>query len=217
MHKVFAPLSLARVELPKWQEGIIACKHRGWGAVIVNKGAEKERFMGNIGKIEQVEIDKLVPYERNAKIHNEFQIQKIADSIQEFGFLNPCLIDKDYNVIAGHGRIEGAKKLGMDKVPCLFVEGLTDAQRRAYILADNKLGELADWDMTMVNLELNDLSMEGFDVELTGFDTSEIAKDLSFDDDAEDGGNEIEKKLLKCPVCGHVNEEKAFKYYEDSQ
>ena len=132
--------------------------------------------MGEIKQVERVAVDKLIPYINNAKVHSEDQITKIASSIREFGFVNPILIDKDFNIIAGHGRAMAAKKLGMDEVPCVFVEGLTDAQRKAYILADNRLGELAEWDMDLVKLELEELELANFDIDLTGFDINEFLK-----------------------------------------
>ena len=125
--------------------------------------------MGKIEKIESVDVGLLVPYAKNAKIHGKKQLEKLKDSIQEFGFLTPCLIDKDFNVIAGHGRIMAAKELKLKKVPCVFVEGLSEQQRRAYILADNRLGELGEWDMDLVAQELNELNGEGFNIDLTGF------------------------------------------------
>ena len=112
---------------------------------------------GRIGEIQEVSVDKIKPYENNAKIHGEEQVKKIAESIKEFGFLTPCLIDKDYNLIAGHGRVMAVKMLGMDTVPCLFIEGLTEAQRRAYILADNKLTELGGWNLDIVFDEIEEL------------------------------------------------------------
>ena len=126
--------------------------------------------MGKIANVQEVTLSKLRPYEKNAKIHGSGQIEKLKASIEEFGFLTPCLIDEDYNIIAGHGRVMAAQELGMESVPCVFIEGLTDAQRRAYILADNRLGELGEWDMELVNVELEDLVDLGFDIELTGFD-----------------------------------------------
>ena len=126
--------------------------------------------MAKIGLIREVAIADLVPYERNAKTHSQEQVEKIANSIKEFGFLNPCLIDKDNNLIAGHGRVEACKLLGWQTVPCLPVEGLTEAQRRAYILADNKLTELGGWDMELVNAELTALQDMDFDIDLTGFE-----------------------------------------------
>lgn len=126
--------------------------------------------MGNIGNVQRVDIANLIPYVNNAKIHGDDQVTRIASSIREFGFLNPVLIDKDFNIIAGHGRVMAAKKLGLDEVPVLFVEGLTEAQRKAYILADNRLGELADWDMDLVTSELEALQELDFDIDLTGFE-----------------------------------------------
>lgn len=125
--------------------------------------------MGSINKIENVDVLKLIPYADNAKIHGKKQLEKLKESILEFGFLTPCLIDKNFNLIAGHGRVLAAKELNLQKVPCVFVEGLTDAQRRAYILADNRLGELGEWDMDLVAKELNELNEEGFKIDLTGF------------------------------------------------
>jgi site-specific DNA-methyltransferase (adenine-specific) len=129
--------------------------------------------MAQLKQIKAVVIDKLIPYVNNAKQHSEEQVTKIASSIREFGFVNPVLIDKDYNIIAGHGRVMAAKKLGWDEVPCLFVEGLTEAQRKAYILADNRLGELAEWDMELVTSELEMLQEMEFDIDLTGFELAE--------------------------------------------
>lgn len=106
-------------------------------------GNDKEKAkMGRLGKSTEVPVRELVPYANNARLHTGEQVEKIAKSIAEFGFLNPVLIDKDKNVIAGHGRILAAKKLGMKTVPVLYVEGLTEEQRRAYVLADNRLTEL---------------------------------------------------------------------------
>ena len=124
--------------------------------------------MAKIAEVQEVRLDALVPYERNAKIHGEAQIEKLMASIREFGFLTPCLIDRDHNIIAGHGRVMAAKALGMKTVPCVYVEGLTDAQRRAYILADNRLGELGEWDMDVVADELDWLAENGIDIDVTG-------------------------------------------------
>ena len=138
--------------------------------------------MGKATEYTRVAVDKLIPYVNNAKQHSDEQVTKIASSIREFGFLNPVLIDADYNVIAGHGRILAAKKLQMDEVPCLFVEGLTDAQRKAYILADNRLSELGEWDMELVMGELAELDELGFDTELTGFEF-EVEPEITDDED----------------------------------
>lgn len=126
--------------------------------------------MAKTTKMVEVPIAQLVPYERNAKQHPAEQLEKLQQSIEEFGFLSPCLIDKDNNIIAGHGRVEAAKALGMETVPAVYVEGLTDTQRRAYILADNRLTELGGWDMDLVEYELSTLASEDFDVDLLGFE-----------------------------------------------
>lgn len=135
--------------------------------------------MATIDGVQAVEVKKLQPYKNNAKVHDKEQVQKIADSIKEFGFLNPILIDKDLNIIAGHGRTMAAELLGMKEVPAVYVEGLTDAQRRAYILADNRLTELGGWDEFIVQQELEALKSEGFNIELTGFE-------LNIEEDAEE-------------------------------
>ena len=127
--------------------------------------------MAKIADMQEVGLNLLKPYRQNAKIHGEDQIKMLMRSIEEFGFLSPCLVERDtYNIIAGHGRVEAAKRLGMTSVPCVFVEDLTEEQRRAYILADNRLTELGEWDMDMVQLELQDLDRMDFDITLTGFD-----------------------------------------------
>lgn len=145
--------------------------------------------MAKISQIKDVSVDKLIPYENNAKIHGDDQVRMIADSINEFGFISPCIIDKDYNLIAGHGRVLAAKLLGMETVPCLFVEGLTDAQRRAYILADNRLTEMGEWDLDKVKIELQGLEdMEfdfgSFEIGNLGFDMD--LRMVSSDDDPDE-------------------------------
>lgn len=139
--------------------------------------------MAKTAEMAEVVVDLLVPYERNAKNHPQSQIDKLKKSIEEFGFLSPCLIDKDYNIIAGHGRVMAAKEMGMEKVPCVYVEGLTDTQRRAYILADNRLTELGGWDEEIVQSELESLEAEGFSVELTGFDWENATNIEPIEDD----------------------------------
>ena len=121
-------------------------------------------------KVHEVSIKSVKPYENNAKIHTREQVRKIAESIREFGFLNPILIDAGGTILAGHGRVEAAKLLGLDKVPALYVEGLTEAQKRAYTLADNRLAELAEWDEATVRMELEALQDMDFRIEITGFD-----------------------------------------------
>ena len=124
-----------------------------------------------------VSIDGLKPYENNARTHSEDQVKKIVRSIEEFGFINPVLIDGNYGIIAGHGRVMAAKKMGMTEVPCLFVEDLTEAQKRAYIIADNKLALDAGWDEHLLHIELVELQEMDFDITLTGFELDDIEDD----------------------------------------
>ena len=151
--------------------------------------------MAKIGRVQEVSIDLLKPYRNNAKIHGEYQVQRIAESIKEFGFISPCLIDKDYNIIAGHGRVMSAKLLGMTEVPCLFIEGLTEAQRKAYILADNRLTELGEWDFDKIQLELEELADLDFDISLTGFEFDEEETTDVVEDDYTDENIEPKAKL----------------------
>jgi len=130
-------------------------------------------------KIEQLPTDTLIPYARNTRTHSEAQVAQIAGSIREFGFTNPVLIDGENGIIAGHGRVLAAQKLGLGKVPCIRLSHLTDTQRRAYIIADNKLALNAGWDEELLGLELADLREEGFNLELTGFDGDELANLLA--------------------------------------
>ena len=139
--------------------------------------------MQTTSRFEQVDVDKLVPYARNARTHSKEQILQLRGSLREFGFVNPILCDKDYNIIAGHGRILAAKAEGLTVVPCVFVEHLTDAQKKAYILADNRLALSAGWDEELLALEFAELKDLGFDVELTGFDAEEIEKLFAADAD----------------------------------
>lgn len=129
-------------------------------------------------RYENIPIDKLKPYENNARTHSEKQVKKIANSIEEFGFINPVLIDGEYGIIAGHGRVEGAKRLGMVEVPCIFVEHLTEEQKRAYIIADNKLALDAGWDYDILRIELDELNDLDFDISLTGFDMDILFEDV---------------------------------------
>ena len=126
-------------------------------------------------RIELWPIDRLKPYDRNARTHSPEQVTKIAASLAEFGFTNPILVDSADGIIAGHGRLLAARKLGLSEVPVIVLDYLTDAQRRAYILADNKLAEAAGWDVDLLAAELGDLDAEGFDLGSAGFSEEEIA------------------------------------------
>lgn len=147
--------------------------------------------MAKTTEMVEVTVDLLEPYERNAKEHPQEQIEKLKESIQEFGFISPCLIDRENRIIAGHGRVQAAKQLGFETVPCVYIEGLTEAQRQAYIIADNRLTELGGWDMAIVSEELEDLMDQGFDISLTGFDIDDIIIDEIEDIDIEPEAEEL--------------------------
>lgn len=144
--------------------------------------------MAKTTKMVEVPVSALKPYANNAKKHGRDQLKKLKASIQEFGFLTPCVIDSEYNLIAGHGRVMAAKELSFETVPCVFIEGLTETQRRAYILADNRLGELGEWDFDIVNEELEDLDDLDFDITLTGFELPDMEEETEVveDDFSED-------------------------------
>lgn len=141
-------------------------------------------------KIEMWEVKKLVPYSKNSRRHPEKQIEQIMSSIQRFGFLNPILVDTKSGIIAGHGRLEAAKKIGMSRVPVIVVDHLSENEKRAYIIADNKIAENAEWDFEMLSQEVADI-LEEFDDDLDsiGFTQSEIDKLLA-EEDAEHDNTE---------------------------
>ena len=146
-----------------------------------------------------VPISKLVPYVNNARTHSPEQVMKLRSSLREFGFINPIIIDRDYGIIAGHGRLLAAKEEGITEVPCVFVDYLTEAQKKAYILADNRMAMDAGWDEELLRVEIEALQGEAFDVSLTGFDEKELAdlfKDGS-DSDAEDDDYDLSATLEK--------------------
>ena len=126
-------------------------------------------------EMQLVPLSKLVPYVNNARTHSPEQLAKLRSSLREFGFINPVIIDRDFNVIAGHGRIAAAKEEGITEVPCVFVDYLTEAQKKAYILADNRMALDAGWDEELLRIEIESLQGADFDVSLTGFGEDEIA------------------------------------------
>ena len=126
-------------------------------------------------EMQLVPLSKLVPYVNNARTHSPEQLAKLRSSLREFGFINPVIIDRDFNVIAGHGRIVAAKEEGITEVPCVFVDYLTEAQKKAYILADNRMALDAGWDEELLRIEIESLQGADFDVSLTGFGEDEIA------------------------------------------
>ena len=138
-------------------------------------------------RLEMISIDALAPYARNSRTHSDAQVAQIAGSIREFGFTNPVLIDDESGIVAGHGRVQAARALGMEQVPCIRLEGLTEAQRRAYVIADNRIALNAGWDLDMLAVELDDLKGIDFDLDLLGFDVGEIDKILAMADATAEG------------------------------
>lgn len=148
-------------------------------------------------ELQLVPIGKLVPYQNNARTHSPAQINKLRSSLREFGFINPVIIDRDYGVIAGHGRILAAKEEGITEVPCVFADHLTEAQKKAYIIADNRMAMDAGWDEELLRVEIEALQAENFDPLLTGFDEKELSK--LFDDglNAKEDDFDVEAELQK--------------------
>lgn len=146
-----------------------------------------------------VPTDKLIPYVNNARTHSKEQITKLRSSLREFGFINPVIIDRDFNVIAGHGRIEAAKAEGITEVPCVYVDHLTEAQKKAYILADNRMALDAGWDEELLAVELSELQDLGYDLAMTGFDEKELVDLFSdkTDSDAKDDDFDLTAALEK--------------------
>ena len=169
--------------------------------------------MNLANRIELWPVERLRPYERNARTHSPDQVKRIAASMVQFGFNAPILVDGEDGIIAGHGRLAAAQQLGLSEVPVIVLRHLTDAQRRAYILADNKLAELAGWDAELLAAEVAELEAEDFDLSVIGFTERELAELLP-----EDGGggagfepatqadqgrlDEKSPKWIACPHCG---------------
>lgn len=152
-------------------------------------------------------IDSLIPYVKNSRTHSDQQVAQIAASIKEFGFTNPVLLDEHGGIVAGHGRVMAARKLKLDEVPTITLGWLTDTQRRAYVIADNKLALNAGWDYEMLTFELGELDASGFNLELTGFvgnDLTETMFGKVFEQDSPKDFKEVDESDLdkKCPRCG---------------
>jgi ParB-like chromosome segregation protein Spo0J len=166
-------------------------------------------------RIEMWPLDRLRPYEKNARTHSAEQIAQIATSIQEFGFTNPILVDGADGILAGHGRLAAAKDMGLAEVPVIVLDHLSAAQRRAYILADNQLALNAGWDMELLRTEVAALNLADFDLSLLGFDEDRIAGllegDPNFAPGSEDDQGQLDQLAPKepneiecvCPSCGH--------------
>ena len=150
-------------------------------------------------RMQMVQTDKLIPYVNNARTHSKEQILKLRSSLREFGFINPVIIDQEYNVIAGHGRLMAAKEEGLGEVPCVLVDYLTEAQKKAYILADNRFAQDAGWDEELLRLEIESLQDMAFDVSLTGFEDQEIADLFAdpSDSDVKDDNYDLNAALEK--------------------
>jgi ParB-like chromosome segregation protein Spo0J len=150
----------------------------------------------------------LIPYARNSRTHSEAQVTKIASSIKEFGFINPVVTDGKNGIVAGHGRVLAANKLGLKEVPCVEASHLTEAQKRAYVIADNRMALDAGWDFEMLKVELKDLEDMKFDLTMTGFDLGEMASmfaepNFEAGTEADQGKlDELAPKIIQCPHCG---------------
>lgn len=143
-------------------------------------------------EVRYVSVDELIPYANNSRTHSDQQVTQVAASIKEFGFTNPILVDEENTIIAGHGRLQAAKKLNLSEVPVITLEGLTDAQRKAYVIADNKLALNAGWDIELLQAELENLQELNFDIDLLGFDAKELLEILGEDQNEE---NSYTKKV----------------------
>ncbi len=148
-------------------------------------------------EMQLIEISKLIPYVNNARTHSKEQLVKLRSSLREFGFINPVIIDRDYNVIAGHGRIEAAKLENITQVPCVFVDYLTPAQKKAYIIADNRMALDAGWDEELLKIEIESLQAEAFHIDLTGFEEQEIADLFDTDEEVQEDNFDIKEELSK--------------------
>jgi ParB-like chromosome segregation protein Spo0J len=152
-------------------------------------------------------VEDLIPYARNSRTHSPEQVAKLAGAIKEFGWTVPVLVDKDGVIVAGHGRVMAARKLGLDVVPTIVLEHLSEAQKRAYVIADNRLALDAGWDDEMLKVELGELTGEGFDLALTGFSEEDLARlfdKVDFPEGTEDEQSDIAKMgNMTCPECGH--------------
>ena len=158
-----------------------------------------------------VPVEKLVPYINNARTHSPAQISTLRARIREFGFISPLVIDRDFNVLVGHGRLEAAKAEEYTEVPCVFVDDLSEAQKKAYILADNRMAMDAGWDEDLLKVEMEELQAADFNVQLTGFRDDEITDLFAVKDAPDDVGENKEfseeefgdeEFQHECPRCG---------------
>ena len=161
-------------------------------------------------KVERRAVSALVPYARNSRTHSAEQVGQIAASIKEWGWTVPVLVDEDGGIIAGHGRVLAAQKLGLADVPCMVATGWTEAQRRAYVIADNKLTLNGGWNDELLRVELKDLDAMGFDLTATGFGIGELSAmfdEPNFAPGTEDDQGKLDQldpKMVQCPHCGQT-------------
>jgi ParB-like chromosome segregation protein Spo0J len=166
-----------------------------------------QKNMTPFPEYKKISVADLIPYARNSRTHSEAQVAKLAASIKEFGFLNPIITDGENGIVAGHGRVMAAQKLGLDALPCIEAGHLTEAQKRAYIIADNRMALDAGWDNDLLKIELQDLDGEGFDLSLTGFEIEEVAQlfdEPNFEPGTEDDQGKLDElapKMVTCPHC----------------
>jgi ParB family transcriptional regulator, chromosome partitioning protein len=156
--------------------------------------------------IQQRAVTDLIPYIANSRTHSDAQVAQIAASIKEFGWTNPILVSGDDSIIAGHGRLMAARKLGMEEVPVIALDHLSKSQQRALVIADNQLALNAGWNMDMLKAEIEDLQLDDFDIDLLGFDASALDKmlDDAMPQEAPDEFKEVDEEALghSCPKCG---------------
>lgn len=172
------------------------------------------------------DVKSLIPYARNARTHSDMQVAQIAASIKEFGFLNPIVITEDNTILCGHGRLMAAQKLGLKKVPCVKESHLTETQRRAFIIADNKLSLNAGWDNELLSVELSELQGADFDLELLGFDEKELSQLFDEGNEIQEDDFDVDAELAKPTfsktgdvwllgrhrlVCGDSTKEETYK------
>ena len=148
-------------------------------------------------EMQLIPLDKLIPYANNARTHSPTQINKLRSSLREFGFINPVIIDRDFGIIAGHGRVHAAREEGIKEVPCVFADHLTEAQKKAYIIADNRMAMDAGWDEELLRVEIEALQADAFDLALTGFDEKELSKLFDDGKEAEDDDFDVDAELQK--------------------
>jgi len=146
---------------------------------------KQEGAGGGVASIEQIPTAELIPYARNSRTHSDEQVAQIAASIREFGFCNPVLIDGQNTIIAGHGRVLAAGRMKLETIPCLRLTHLTDAQKRAYVIADNRIALNGGWNQEMLDEEIRALAEESFDTALLGFDDDELLKSLGMVEESE--------------------------------